>query len=87
VLDRPGHSRDYAAALRGQIAARRCAADADWRSQGAGRVLFLDILELDISATAIRAQLAAGREPRYLLPDAVLAQIRRRGWYAPAAAG
>lgn len=86
VLDRPGHSRDYAAALQEQIAARRCAVDAGWRGQGAGRVLFLDILELDISATAIRAQLAAGREPRYLLPDAVLTEIRRRGWYAPAPA-
>ena len=46
----------------------------DLRTTPAGRVLRLPITALDISATAVRAQLAAGREPRYLLPDAVFAE-------------
>lgn len=84
VLARPGHAPDYAAALREQIAARAIG-DA-WRDRAAGGVLFVDVSELEISATAIRRQLAAGQEPRFLLPDAVLAEICRNGWYQPAVA-
>jgi nicotinate-nucleotide adenylyltransferase len=38
---------------------------------------------LDISATRIRALLACGQSPRYLLPEAVLAYIHDRGLYRP----
>ena len=37
---------------------------------------------LDISASAIRAATAAGRTPRYLLPDAVLDYIASQQLYA-----
>ena len=36
---------------------------------------------LEISATAIREQLASGKNPRYLLPDAVLSLIEAQGCY------
>jgi nicotinate-nucleotide adenylyltransferase len=36
---------------------------------------------LDISASAIRARVAAGRTPRYLLPDAVLDYIASHQLY------
>jgi len=39
------------------------------------------VTALDISATQIRRELAAGRSPRYLLPDAVLDYIRTNGLY------
>lgn len=41
----------------------------------AGAVAVIGIPPLDISATAIRAALAAGRSVRYLMPDAVIAYL------------
>ena len=49
--------------------------------QPAGFVLAHPVTALDISATQIRHQLAAGHDPRYLLPDAVLDYIRTNGLY------
>ena len=51
-------------------------------SRPAGRILLTPVPLLDISASRIRSIVAAGRNPRYLLPDAVLDVIRRRGLYA-----
>lgn len=51
-----------------------------WR-RPAGGILIQPITQLAISATRIRALLARGLSPRYLLPDAVLARIRDRGLY------
>lgn len=84
VLDRPGPARERPAELVEQIRARRCAVDGAWRDRGAGCILSLDVTDLDISATAIRAELAAGREPRFLLPEAVRETIGEHGWYAAA---
>lgn len=82
VLDRPGPVREWPAELMAQVQARHCAVDGVWRERGAGCILSLDVTDLDISATAIRAELAAGREPRFLLPDTVYEAIRAGGWYA-----
>ncbi|TDR40844.1 nicotinate-nucleotide adenylyltransferase [Tahibacter aquaticus] len=81
VMTRPGAAPALSPELHAQFLARACAVDGDWRGQGAGRILSLDITDLDISATGIRNLLARGQEPRFLLPEAVLAQIRQRGWY------
>ena len=51
------------------------------RRKSAGCMLVRDIPPLDITATRIRRLLAAGRNPRYLLPDAVLDVIHERGLY------
>ena len=47
----------------------------------AGRILFLPVTQLDISATRIRAMLRRGLSPRYLLPEAVLSIIQQQGLY------
>jgi nicotinate-nucleotide adenylyltransferase len=47
-----------------------------------GLLLFHPVTQLEISATAIREQLAAGQDPGYLLPDAVLDIIGKEGLYA-----
>lgn len=47
----------------------------------AGAIMLRPITALDISATDIRKQIAAGKNPRYLLPDAVLQRIRQSGTY------
>jgi nicotinate-nucleotide adenylyltransferase len=74
VLTRPGH--DAAALqteLRTKIASRRCADAASLRESACGRVLSIAVTPLEISASQVRALLAAGREPRWLIPDALFA--------------
>ena len=46
-----------------------------------GYIFMLGLTPLGISSTAIRANLAAGRSPRYLLPAAVLDYIRTHNLY------
>lgn len=51
------------------------------RDAPSGAILVHPVTALDISATQIRREIAAGRSPRYLLPDAVLDYIRTNGLY------
>ena len=51
------------------------------RSRPAGRILPWPITALDIAATAIRAQVAAGKSPRFLVPDTVARIIAAEGLY------
>ncbi len=53
-------------------------------NRSAGAVVRVALTPLPISATAIRALVAAGRSPRYLLPDAVWRYIVQHRLYAPA---
>src|SRR5215510_7812775 len=48
----------------------------------AGGIAVIPFTALDISATAIRALVASGGSPRYLLPDPVLDYIRTEGLYS-----
>ncbi|MFM8332350.1 MAG: nicotinate-nucleotide adenylyltransferase [Candidatus Methylumidiphilus sp.] len=50
----------------------------------AGRVVFLEVTQLAISATGIRRLIAVGQSPCYLLPDPVLQMIRAEGLYGGA---
>lgn len=75
VMQRPGAPQALPATL-AEWAAPRIAPDAaTLRERPAGRILFQPVTQLDISATQIRALLARGQSPRYLLPEAVLACI------------
>jgi nicotinate-nucleotide adenylyltransferase len=47
----------------------------------AGKLFFQTITQLDISASAIRKMIAENRDPRFLLPDAVLDYIHRHHLY------
>lgn len=49
----------------------------------AGRIVPFGITALDISATGLRAEIGAGRSPRYLLPDPVLDYIATNRLYNP----
>jgi len=51
------------------------------REAPSGAILVHPVTALDISATQIRRDLAAGCNPRYLLPDAVLDYIQTNGLY------
>ena len=54
------------------------------RARPAGSIFVQAIPELDISATAIRARVAAGRSIRYLVPDQVRELIEKYGIYRDA---
>ncbi|HRX72331.1 MAG: nicotinate-nucleotide adenylyltransferase [Gammaproteobacteria bacterium] len=81
VMQRPGASQALPLILE-EWAAPRITPDASFlRTQPAGRILFQPVTQLDISATQIRALLARGQSPRYLLPEAVLACIHDQELY------
>lgn len=73
VLTRPGYDGVLPTILRTKIASRRCNDAQALHESPAGRVLPIPVTPLDISASHIRALLASGLEPRYLVPDGVFA--------------
>jgi nicotinate-nucleotide adenylyltransferase len=48
---------------------------------GGRRVRFFDMPRIDVSSSEIRERVAAGQPIRWLVPDAVEAQIEQNGWY------
>lgn len=83
VLTRPGTGSDPVGELAALLRARRAETADDLASSPAGRILFWPVTQLDISASRIRALVAAGRTPRHLVPETVRATIERLGLYAP----
>jgi nicotinate-nucleotide adenylyltransferase len=86
VAHRPGCAPENWAAhmgkdLAGEFEARRSQSVQALRQRPAGQVVPMPITQLDISASAVRALLAAGREPRYLIPETVLGYIGRNHLY------
>lgn len=73
VLTRPGHEFRLPRELEAEIAPRRAASQDELLASAAGKLLGLPVTPLEISASAVRALLAEGREPRWLVPDALLA--------------
>ena len=73
VLARGGVELSEPEALVAETMARRTTDPADIAASPGGRVIDLAVSALAISATRIRALMAAGEEPRWLVPDAVLA--------------
>lgn len=55
-----------------------------FRHSSGNRLDFVPVTALDISASAIRAAVAAGRSIRFLTPEPVAAYIRAHGLYGPA---
>jgi nicotinate-nucleotide adenylyltransferase len=54
---------------------------ASLREQASGSIVCVTPRQLPISSSEIRELIAAGRSPRYLLPDAVWSRIRETGAY------
>jgi nicotinate-nucleotide adenylyltransferase len=72
VLTRPGHGAPLPQELESEVAPRRAGGPVGLRDLPSGKVLDLAVTPLEISASAVRALLAAGKEPRWLVPDALL---------------
>lgn len=61
---------------------RRCTDPARLAAAPAGLVLLGENTQLDLSSSAVRAVVAAGRDPRYLMPEAARRIILSTGSYA-----
>lgn len=90
IARRPGFALEASALARplaAQLETRVTESMSEIHAQPAGLVAVCMITALDISGTAIRASVAQGRSPRYLLPDSVLDYIHRHQLYKDLDAG
>ncbi|MGH8250801.1 MAG: nicotinate-nucleotide adenylyltransferase [Steroidobacteraceae bacterium] len=76
----PAPDRGLAAEL---LRERRCERPAEFASSRAGRVYVSQGTQLDLSSSAVRGVVAAGRDPRYLMPEAARRIILASGSYSP----
>jgi nicotinate-nucleotide adenylyltransferase len=81
VATRPGWTPPQSGPVAAIVRERQVEAAANLRGRPAGKLLFCPVTHLDISASRIRALLASGQSPRYLLPAAVLEYIQAVGLY------
>ncbi|NCO20092.1 MAG: nicotinate-nucleotide adenylyltransferase [Gammaproteobacteria bacterium] len=84
VMTRPDAEPKYSATLAGYLEDRWVDSPEGLMNTAAGRVCNVNVSRLAISSTDIRRQLAAGRNPRFLLPSTVLAYILKHGLYRDA---
>jgi len=81
IMRRPDSRHEYSGALFREIQERSISTPPALRNSRAGRVLPLEVTQLDISSTMIREQVGAGLSPRFLTPDAVIDYIAAHGLY------
>ena len=81
VMQRPGSGGPDDRELARLSAERHWSDPAELRTAPPGRIFFQPVTQLEISATAIRGQIAAGLSARFLLPDPVLKIIERERLY------
>ena len=81
VAHRPGWVAPDSGTLGELLAERGTTRHADLHATEAGHVHVRAVTQLEISSTDLRDLIVSGRDPRYLLPDAVREIIRDTGCY------
>lgn len=81
VANRPGPAPEWAPELARLLAANTVTNASELQHTSAGRIVFCEVTQMDVSATRIRRMIGSGQSPRYLLPDAVLDYIRQYELY------
>lgn len=81
VMRRPGASVMLDPGLQALCAGRIRNRPGDLAETPAGRILFQEVTQIDVSATRVRALVGQGLSPRWLLPDAVVSIIAAEGLY------
>jgi len=82
VAHRPGWKAPDIGPLGELIAERGTHRVEDLHKELYGRIHIHAVTQLEISSTEIRELVAAGRDPRFLMPDAVRDEIDRSGCYS-----
>ncbi len=83
VAHRPGWKAPDIGPLGELIAERGTHKVGDLHNELQGRIHIHAVTQLEISSTEIRELVAAGRDPRFLMPDAVRDEIYTSGCYSP----
>ncbi len=81
VAQRPGSKLPEQGAVANLVENARVEDVSLLRQHAAGRVYFQSVTQLDISATAIREQIACGQDVRFLMPDTVRRYIETEDLY------
>ncbi len=84
VAHRPGWRAPDMGPLGELLAERGTHRIGDMHQAKSGHIYVLDVTQLEISSSDIRELVAAGRDPRFLMPDAVRSVIEQSGCYAAA---
>ena len=84
VAHRPGWQAPESGALGELLADRGTGRIGDLHESRAGRVYIRAVTQLEISSSAIRELIRAGRAPRYLVPDPVCRLLAESGCYSAA---
>jgi len=85
VAHRPGWRAPDMGPLGELLADRGTHRIGDLHQAKAGHIYIHDVTQLEISSSEIRELVAVGRDPRFLLPDAVRGVIEKSGCYARSA--
>ncbi len=83
VAHRPGWRAPSMGPLGELLVVRGSGRVADLHEARAGRIFINAVTQLEISSTEVRKLIAAGRDPRYLMPDEVRTIIDQSGCYRP----
>jgi nicotinate-nucleotide adenylyltransferase len=80
VMQRPGQNLHFSDAIEDLVMQRKVN---DLASQGSqyGKIMFLDVTQLDIASSRIRQLIRDNLSPRYLVPDGVLEVIEAENLY------
>lgn len=81
VAHRPGWRAPESGALGELLADRGTERISDLHESRAGKVYIRAVTQLEISSSAIRGLIRAGRDPRYLMPDPVCRLLAESGCY------
>jgi nicotinate-nucleotide adenylyltransferase len=82
VAHRPGWKAPTQGPLGEAMVDRGTGGIRDLHGSKAGRIYVHAVTQLEISSTELRQHIAAGADPRYLVPDSVRAVLRELGCYA-----
>jgi nicotinate-nucleotide adenylyltransferase len=85
VAHRPGWRAPDMGALGELLVDRGTGRVRDLHESRAGRIFIHAVTQLEISSSAVRSMVRAGREPRYLMPDSVCRLLAETGCYQAAA--
>ncbi|BBA37108.1 probable nicotinate-nucleotide adenylyltransferase [Methylocaldum marinum] len=81
VMRRPGTAPDFTGDLAQYVAERSAEHAAALSLRPHGSIHFVDVTQLDISATRIRETVRSGKSARYLIPEPVLRFIESKRLY------